>query len=273
MKKRIIATAIAALFSQPRFSPLPYETDSLDKIPEDKRGLYVEKNGKYRIDVDEDLDGLKSSVAAARGDAKKEREAKAALEARIKEYEGLPEASALREMLKKLDGDDEAAMIRRGEIDKVVERRTQKLLEAHQKELKAKEDELGKYDSTLKKYRDRVLSDHIRAAAAKAGVHPTAVDDAILAASRVFSLDDEANAVQLEDGKPVLATGGKPYSPEHWMEEMKEKKPHWFPGGNTGGGASGSGAGGAKTIKRSAFDALGPREQAAKMKEGFKVVD
>lgn len=276
MQKRIIATAVAMVFNPlPRFAPLALEVEKLDAVPENVRSLYKEVDGKFRLDVDgvEDVSGLKASVAAAREDAKREKAEKQRLAAIAEQYKDLPDAKSLKEMLEKFQGDDEQAMIKRGEIDKVFERRTAKLAEAHTKVLTEKQKEIEARDAKLSKYEQRVLADHIRSAVIKAGAHKEAVDDAVLHARSIFTLDDDANAVHLEDGKPVLAAGGKPYSPDHWIEEMKEKKPHWFPGGSTGGGASNTGAGGAKTIKRSAFTALDARAQSAKMKEGFKVVD
>lgn len=280
MKRRILSLCIAQMFvqSQPRFSPLPLEVESLDKVPEPQRGLYVEKDGKYRLDVDgvEDVTGLKNSLNAAREDAKREKEKARQLAEKYKDVD--PEK--YKQMIDQLENGEDAKLLKEGGIDKVIERRTEKIRQAHDKalgELKAAhEQESGALKTKLSKYEKRVLADHIRAAAAKAQMHPSAVDDAILNAQQIFTLDEEANAVALdEDGKPILGKSGN-YSVDQWIEEMKEKKPHWFPHGSSGGGSQGGGgkgAGGAKTIKRATFDGLSPQERMQKMRDGFTVVD
>ena len=100
-------------------------------------------------------------------------------------------------------------------------------------------------------FQGRVLDDAIRAAAAKAGLHQHAIDDALFRARSMFSLDETGNAVQLgDDGRPVLGKDGKsPFAPLEWLEGMKDKAPHWFPSTASGGGAGGGGAGGGSQLK------------------------
>ena len=46
---------------------LPFIVDSLDDVKEEHRGLYVEEDGKFRLDLDgyEDPKGLKSALQAS----------------------------------------------------------------------------------------------------------------------------------------------------------------------------------------------------------------
>ena len=129
-----------------------------------------------------------------------------------------------------------------------------------------------------KTFMGRVLENQIRVAAASVtGFRPEAMDDALLHADRIFTLDDEGNAVQMDaDGKtPIMGKDGKtPFSPKEWLEGRREKSAHWFVAGNSGGGASGAGAAaGAKTLTRSQFEGLGAVDRVAKLKEGYSVVD
>ena len=122
----------------------------------------------------------------------------------------------------------------------------------------------------------KALDSEITKAATKAGLHAVAIDDALLYARSIFSLDDQGNAVQLgEDSKPVLGKDGKtPFTPLEWLEAMRETKPHWFPATATGGGARpNGGTGGGKTMKRSQFDALPAKERAKRMNEGVTLYD
>lgn len=51
---------------------LPFIVDSLDAIKEEHRALYVEENGKFRLDLEgyEDPKGLKSALQSERDAAK-----------------------------------------------------------------------------------------------------------------------------------------------------------------------------------------------------------
>ena len=78
----------------------------------------------------------------------------------------------------------------------------------------------------------------IRDAALAAKVVPTAVDDAVLNAMRVFEVT-EAGRVLTRDN--VDAMPG--IEPKEWFKDQQDKKPHWWPQ-SVGGGSRGSGSGG-----------------------------
>lgn len=67
---------------------LPFIVDSLDAIKEEHRALYVEENGKFRLDLDgyEDPKGLKSALQSERDAAK---DAKRKLQELQNQFEGL----------------------------------------------------------------------------------------------------------------------------------------------------------------------------------------
>ena len=132
-----------------------------------------------------------------------------------------------------------------GKFDEVMAKRTERM-KAEYERLLAEAN--GKAEAAMKRtkaYEGRVLDDAVRAAAAKAGLHTHAIDDALFRARSMFSLDETGQAVQLdESGKPVLGKDGKsPFTPTEWLEGMKEKAPHWFPASASGGGAGGGGGG------------------------------
>jgi hypothetical protein len=79
----------------------------------------------------------------------------------------------------------------------------------------------------------------IRDAALAAKVVPTAIDDAVLNAMRVFEVT-EAGRVLTKDN--VDAMPG--IEPKEWFKDQQDKKPHWWPqsvGGNSRGGGPGGG--------------------------------
>jgi hypothetical protein len=185
---------------------------------------------------------------------------------KLKTFDGI-DPVAVRNILKRFSDDEEAALIAKGEIDKVLERRTERMREEMGRKLTEAETKALAAETRSKAYEGRVLDDAVRAALAKAGLHPHAVDDALLHARIMFSLDDKGNAVALgEDGKPVLGKDGKTaFSPTEWIEGMREKKPHWFPASASGGGAGGSG-GGPRAVNKPASQ-MSTAEKAAYIKD------
>jgi DNA-directed RNA polymerase subunit F len=242
--------------------------EKLEDVTEAQRALYVEKDGKFHLDVDglEDTTGLKNALASERNNVKEAKRLAKELQDR---FEGLDPDKA-REIMAKFDQDGEVALIAAGKIDEVIAKRSEKLRAALDKQVNEAKQQTEAEKQRANKFSQRVLDNHIRQAATAAGVHKNAVDDALLRARTMFTLNDDGDAIQLtSDGTPVLGKDGKtPFTPMEWLESMKDTAPHWFPAGNSGGGAGGgkdTKAGG-KTITRAAFDSMNhiERSNAAK---------
>lgn len=286
MKKTIIAVALRTLFhryavhSGLALGVLALTVDKLEGLDAAVRPLYKEKDGKFILDVSglpdpEDNAPLKAAITKEREAAKKSEDARKALE---KRYEGI-DPDAVRALMGQFENAEEAALLAKGKegIETIINKRTEKQRLEFEKKLKEASDKATGALEVASTYMDRVLDNHVRAAVAKAGIVPSAVDDALLRARNIFSLDDEANAVQFDkDGETVvLGKDAKtPFSVTEWIESMKESAPHWFPAGSSGGGSKGDqGKGGEKTMKRSAFDALGQDERKKVMADKVKLVD
>lgn len=221
-------------------SALPLSVDKLDDVPEAQRSLYIEKDGKHVLDVTgmDDTTGLKTALQKERDAAKEARRIAKEMEER---YTGIDPVK-VRDMMSKLDQDGEAALIAAGKIDEVIAKRTEKFKTESQRRIDEALGTAQASETRAKKFEQRVLDNHIRQAAAKAGIHTHAVEDALFRARSMFSLSEEGDAIQLSaDGTPVLGKDGKTlFNPAEWLESMKESAPHWFPAGNGGGGGSGS---------------------------------
>lgn len=235
-----------------------------EKLGKDVKALYVEKDGKFHLDLPEGFE----DVSQVKGALNKERTAREIAERAAKElakkFEGL-DADEVRKIMEKMGSDEERQLMKDGKFDEIVNRRMKKATEAHEKALAAEAKKTEQANARTAKYEQRVLDNHIRAAATKAGVHPSAIDDALFRARTIFKIDEEGNAVQLDaDGKPVLGKDGKTsFGPDEWLGGMKESAAHWFPAGNAGGGATGSREkGGGKVMKRLEFDGLDPVAKA-----------
>lgn len=232
-----------------RLGAIVLEADKLDAIPEYQRAWYAEDpvTKKFKLDpskVDvEDTGGLRSAlqkeraaVAAAKAEADRK------LAEALAPFEGI-DPKQVKELMAQFASAEEREAIKNGHIDEVIKTRMQKEREALSAEVAASQEERDGALEVASTFMERVLDNAVFSAAVKAGLQSSAIDDALLRARSIFSLDDDGNAVQFEeDGETVvLGKDGKtPYSPGEWLEEMREKAPHWFPAGNAGGGAPGS---------------------------------
>lgn len=247
---------------------LSMTVDDIETVPEGNRPLYVERDGKFHLDVSgiEDTAGLKSALEKERIAAREARQARQALETR---FSGI-DPDQVRTLLAKIENDDEGKLIAAGKIEEVVAKRNEKFRLEMEKKLAQALEQVSAADAKTAKFSQSVLDNHIRAATSKAGLHPHAIDDALLRARSMFALDENGVAIQLDQtGNPVLGKDGKtPFSPLEWLEGMKESAPHWFPAGSSGGGAGGgsTGAGSAKKMTRAAFAALSPQDKAKTIK-------
>lgn len=194
--------------------------------------------------------------------------------ATAKLFEGLDpvELAALKV---RLDTNEDAKLFAEGKGESVIEKYTGRMRESHTQALAEKDILIKAQSDRADAYRGSVLDNQIRSVTA--GLHKGAVEDALLHARTIFSLDAKGNAVQLDaDGRAVLGKdGATPFSPAEWIEKQKELKPHWFPMGTSGAGTGitrdSNGTG--KSIKRADFDKLTGADQAAQARSGVKITD
>lgn len=292
LKQSCIAIVVSSLFGSYvsrkglLLGALSAEIDATahGKLPEGQRAWYVKDGDKFKLDlakVDiEDTGSLKSALEKEREAVKAARkEGKSALEALAAKYKDI-DPEKYKAIMAQFEDAEEAEMLKQGAagIKAIIEKRTEKLRADFEKERKKLIEEKDGALQVATTFMERVLDNHVRESATKAGVHPGAVDDVLLRARSMFSLDDDANPVQYQENSEdiVLGKDGKtPFNPSEWLEDMKEKAPHWFPANASGGGAGGDrGANkGAKTMKRAAFDALDPLAKATAVRDKTVVID
>jgi hypothetical protein len=199
---------------------------------------------KISAAVEAAVAGLKAKNSELLGSLKDAKE-------QLRQFDGI-DPGAVRDILKRFADDEEAGLIKAGKIDEVLNKRTERMKADYEKKLT---DAVKAAEAATKRaqaFQGRVLDDSIRAAAAKAGLHQHAIDDALFRARSMFALDENGQAVQFgDDGNPVLGKDGKsPFTPLEWLEGMKDKAPHWFPASASGSGAgSGGGGGGSGSTK------------------------
>lgn len=222
---------------------LKYRVKSLDEVDSKYHDLYTEKDGEYVLDVEgvktqEDIDRLQESLRKERNDHKETKEKYRSLDGLDVEdvIAKLDEYDELKAKADNSGNDDE-------KVEKLVEARMRSKLAPLERELqqaKAKNGELeGEVNQYKGKEKERTIHDHIRKAAATAKVRDTAIEDALVYGERVFDVD-ESGRVVTKDG--VGVTPG--LTPDVWLSEIKNQRPHWWPESKGAGANGGNGSGG-----------------------------
>jgi hypothetical protein len=238
--------------------------DSVDDLPEDVKAEYVERDGKFHLQVEgmktqADIDRLQSALTKERNDHKAIKEKFSVLGDRdptevVTLLDRIPELEAAAQG--KLDDE---------KINQIVETRVKSKIAPVERERDQLKTQLAEKDGLIEgfttKEKTRTIHDKVRAAAAKAKVLPEALDDALLLADRQFEVDESGNVVT-KDG--VGVTPG--VDPEVWFTDLQQKRPHWW-GPSQGGGAGGSGKGSGGTANPWSHDNWNMTEQGRIYKE------
>lgn len=219
--------------------------DKLDDAPEAQRSLYVEKDGKFVLDVDggfEDVAGLKSAL-------EKERQARRDAERAAKTKENEEEA--------RKSAAEKAEMERKGEWDKL-----RQTVEAEKAAL-AKER-----DTAMEGLKSTLIKAHVNAAIAehKGNRHLAKL------------VEDQFEAILSPDGNhKVVVKGDAAKTPAQFIEGLKKDTSYgaFFEGSDTSGAGTNQsrGSGTSKTMTRAQFDKTDPAAQMKFVQDGGQVTD
>lgn len=218
--------------------------DTIDDLPEDIKKEYVEKNGKFELQVEgmktqADVDRLQGALTKERNDHKV-----------VRERLGLLGDRKIEDVLQILDRVPELEAAAAGKLDEtkineLVEGRIKTKLAPVEREKGQLAQRVQELSGIVEQYqtKDKVrnIHDAVRDAVGKAqGFQSSAVEDALLYAERMLEINEEGRVVT-RDG--VGVTPG--VDAAVWLTEMQAKKAHWW-GPSQGGGAGGNrnGAGG-----------------------------
>lgn len=245
--------------------PLPFSVDAIDAVPEAQRGLYKESNGKFVLDVDgyEDPAGLKSAL-------QKEREAAKNAAKQVQQWAGLgktpEEISALVAAAEQAERDK---LTKGGEWDKLKAQ----MQTAHQAELGKKDERINGLTKSLER---RLVDADATAAIADAKGVPALLLPHVRMSTKVIE-DGGEFVVRVVDaaGNPRVNGKGEFLSIADLVSEMRQSDVYgraFEATGTSGSGAQHNSSSAAKTIKQADFDALSPKDRAARMKDGYRVV-
>jgi len=215
--------------------------DDINEVPEQHRDLYTERDGKFHLTGIEgiksqaDIDRLQGALTKERNDHKATRD-KLALFGELDpdevhgKLDRLPELEAAA-----------AGKLDETKIDELVEARIRTKLAPVERELektrKERDDATVERDNLRGDIRSRDIRSKLTDAALKTKVVDTALEDILLLGERVFELGEDGS-VTVKDGQG--ATPG--ITPADWLQEMQERRPHWWPPSEGGGSRGGSGA-------------------------------
>lgn len=241
--------------------------DSLDGVTDAMKPLYVERNGKFHLDVDglEDTSGLKSAL-------QKERERARELE---KKYGHIKDVDPEEYARLKKEAEDRATLDaeKKGQFDLLKGQ----LVEKHQKEIEVVTGKVSAMQAALEKHLVDAVATY---AIAEAKGVPALLLPHVKAAVKVVEVNGQytVQVVDANGNERIMDGKGTPMSIADLVADMKKSDVFGraFEGtGATGGGAAGSRGGNnnAKSMSRQQFMALSPESRAEHVKGGGIVVD
>lgn len=120
-------------------------------------------------------------------------------------------------------------------INTIVEGRVKTRIAPLERERDSLKIKVGEQDTTIATFKKdntiRTIREAVTGAARTAKVVDTAIEDAVILAERVFEVAEDGNVVTKDN---VGVTPG--ITADLWIQDMQEKRPHWF-GTSQGGGA------------------------------------
>jgi hypothetical protein len=215
---------------------LKYKFKTKDEVPAEHLALYAERDGAWVLDVEgavekAKLDEFRSTNVAL---LKERDELK-------KRFEGIEpdQVKALAEEKRKLE---EAAQLKAGEVEKVVEGRIKGLKADLEKQLSTV---TGDRDALSARLTAIQIDQGVISAATKRGLRPTAIPDITARARITFKLVNGVATAFEKDGTSVRYghDGLTPMTLEEWVDSQVSEAPHLFES-NAGSGAASNASGG-----------------------------
>ena len=242
---------------------LNFELESLDGLPEAHRELYVQRDGKYVLDVE---------GAESRTRVTEFRDNNVRL---LKENEDLRKAA---ERFKDIDLDEyqklladrrdsrEKDLLKKGDVDQIIAERTEAMAAAHKKALDERDGRIAALEGSLSQ---ELIHNRLRQGGIAANVRKEALEDLLMYGDRTWKLGSDGRPVaQDANGQPMFNTDGEPMTIDEWVDARRQDRPHWFEGSSGGGARHGSNnGGGAAQINRRPVSEWSEAEKLSFIKE------
>lgn len=239
LKSKLMAGAAIAAMLPSRAgdgaTSLAAVVDTLDGVPEALHAFYVERDGKFHLQVT----GLpaQGDVTRLTEALRKERADHAALKERVKLLGDVRIEDAVEQLARIPELEATQGQVDEEKVNALVEARIKGRLGPVERERDNLRTQVGEKDEVIKgfeaKERTRTIHDKVREDAVKAKLLPEAIEDALLLADRVMEVDETGRVVTKDN---VGVTPG--IEPSVWLTDMQKSRPHWW-GPSGGGGAGG----------------------------------
>lgn len=246
----------------------------------DGKPVFVEDDGK---ETAFDAPTTRATITRLNGEARGHREAKEAIEAKMKPFEGL-DAEAAKKALETLKNIDEKKLMDAASVEafkvtisKGFEDKIANMEKAHATAI-----------TTLTGERDGIRKDYHTATVERGFAGSKFVQDKLSiphdmaqkAFGHHFKVEENKVVAQGADGKPIFskASPGNIATFDEALEILIDGyayKDHILKGRGGGSGSNGGtgGTGGGKSMTRAEYDAMSPVDAAAKFKDGYKLVE
>lgn len=202
--------------------------ESIDKVPEDFRGLYVEKDGKHVLNSEDSatksavsaITKLNTSLKASRAEAKANKSGRVDLSG-LKDYGDAPD-SILVGINAKIAEIKEAAKTTGSEaIERQVEKIKQDLAKAHSGDLEVRDKRIGALTGQL--HNIMVQGEAVKALAEANAVDPDLILPFVIQQIKVEEKDGQFVPTVVDEAKDIRYSGvtGAPMSIKELVAEMK----------------------------------------------------
>lgn len=193
---------------------------------------------KTLADQNAELDRLRTHSTKLLDEKKK-------LQNDFKAYENLGDPEVLSNILKQFNNNEDAKLVAEGKFDDVLKKHTERMsLDFNTKieELLQQNEDLTKGKSKFEQLFHESEAGHaISSAAIKAGIRDTALDDALMRSRGIFTVAQDGT-LEARDSEGNLRTiNGKALTPELFVEQLREKYPHYWPDSKSSGARGGAG--------------------------------
>jgi hypothetical protein len=210
--------------------PFKYQIAKLEDVPENVRALYRPEGSVFVLDAEDvvpkaRLDEFRTNNIQMQQQLDK-----------LKNVDPVKYA----ELIKLQQDVEEGRLIKEGKLEEVVALRVTNMKRDLEGQLTISTTALSQANAQLAVL---MIDNAVRQAAVKNGALTTALDDVVLRARTVYSMDNGQPVPKDGKGQVIYGKDGTtPMTVEDWLVGLKKSAPHLFAGSQGGGAGGGRGA-------------------------------